>query len=90
MRSIHAQNRPAERGQAGERCALNLAGDGVSKNAIARGDMVLDPELHAPTDRIDATLRVLAGEAQAGHAVDAGAAASRRQRYRGARRAARR
>jgi selenocysteine-specific elongation factor len=62
VRSIHAQNRAADRGQAGERCALNLAGDGIGKDAIRRGDMVLDPELHAPTDRIDATLRVLGSE----------------------------
>jgi len=62
VRSIHAQNRPAERGTAGERCALNLAGDGISKDAIARGDVVLDPDLHAPAERIDATLRVGAGE----------------------------
>lgn len=59
VRSIHAQNHPAEVGQAGDRCALNLAGDGVSHEAIRRGDMVLDPSLHAPTERIDATLRVL-------------------------------
>ncbi len=44
VRSIHAQNQPAERGQAGQRCALDLAGDGVTKEAIVRGDMVLDPE----------------------------------------------
>ena len=62
VRSIHAQNRPAERGEAGERCALNLSGDGIAKDAIHRGDVVLDPDLHAPTDRIDATLRVLASE----------------------------
>jgi selenocysteine-specific elongation factor len=62
VRSIHAQNRPTERGEAGERCALNLAGDGIAKDAIARGDVVLDPQLHAPTERIDATLRVLASE----------------------------
>jgi selenocysteine-specific elongation factor len=62
VRSIHAQNRPAERGQAGDRCALNLAGDGIAKDAIHRGALVLDPELHAPTDRIDATLRVLGAE----------------------------
>ena len=62
VRSIHAQNRPAERGKAGDRCALNLAGDGVGKEAIRRGDVILDPELHAPTDRIDASLRVLPGE----------------------------
>ena len=62
VRSIHAQNRPAERGEAGQRCALNLAGDGITKDSIARGHVVLDPELHAPTGRIDAALRVLATE----------------------------
>lgn len=62
VRSIHAQNRAAERGVAGQRCALNLAGEGISKDAVVRGDMVLAPELHAPTDRIDANLRILATE----------------------------
>jgi selenocysteine-specific elongation factor len=62
VRSIHAQNRPAEAGRAGDRCALNLAGEGVSKEAIRRGDVALDPELHAPTGRIDAGLRILPGE----------------------------
>ncbi len=62
VRAIHAQNRPAEAGATGERCALNLAGDGVTKDAVHRGDVVLDPLLHAPCERIDATLRVLAGE----------------------------
>ena len=62
VRSIHAQNRPTERGEAGERCALNLAGDGITKEAIGRGDVVLAPDLHAPSERIDATLRVLATE----------------------------
>src|SRR5215831_14047028 len=62
VRSVHAQNRPAARGEAGERCALNLAGEGISKDAIARGDMVVDPDLHAPSARIDASLRLLASE----------------------------
>ncbi|MCB1545266.1 MAG: selenocysteine-specific translation elongation factor, partial [Rhodoblastus sp.] len=62
VRSIHAQNRAAERGRAGERCALNLSGDNISKDAIARGDFVLTPELHAPTDRIDVSFRLLASE----------------------------
>ena len=62
VRSIHAQNRPAERGVVGQRCALNLAGDGVSRHVIRRGDLVLEPALHAPTARIDAELRLLAGE----------------------------
>jgi selenocysteine-specific elongation factor len=62
VRSIHAQNRPAERGTAGERCALNLAGPGVTKDAIRHGDMVLAPALHAPTPRIDAEVTLLPGE----------------------------
>jgi len=62
VRSIHAQNRAAERGQAGERCALNLAGEGIAKDLIHRGDVVLDSALHAPTDRIDAHLRLLPSE----------------------------
>jgi selenocysteine-specific elongation factor len=62
VRSIRAQSRATERGEAGERCALNLVGNDVTKDAILRGDVVLDPLLHAPTDRIDATLRVLATE----------------------------
>lgn len=62
VRSIHAQNQRAERGFAGQRCALNLAGEGISKNAITRGDMVVDPHLHAPSDRLDADLSVLESE----------------------------
>jgi selenocysteine-specific elongation factor len=64
VRSLHAQNRRAETGRAGDRCALNLSDQAISKQAIRRGDMVLDPELHAPTGRIDARLRLLAGEAK--------------------------
>jgi selenocysteine-specific elongation factor len=62
VRGLHAQNRAAERGRPGDRCALNLAGDGVARDAIARGAMIVDPWLHAPTARIDAELRVLPGE----------------------------
>jgi selenocysteine-specific elongation factor len=62
VRSLHAQNRSAEAAHAGERCALNLTGPGITKDAIRRGDVALDPELHAPTDRIDARIRVLPTE----------------------------
>ena len=31
---------------------------GITKDAIRRGDVALDPELHAPADRIDARMRV--------------------------------
>ena len=62
VRSLHAQNRPAEIGRAGERCALNLAGPRLSKDAVKRGDWVVSPELHAPTDRLDVRLTLLASE----------------------------
>src|SRR6185503_5118039 len=62
IRSINAQNRPVERGEAGQRCALVLSGPQISKDAVRRGDVVLDPALHAPAARIDASLRVLPSE----------------------------
>ncbi len=64
VRAIHAQNRPANNGNAGERCALNLVGEDISKDTVRRGQVVLDPALHAPAQRIDAMLRVLPGEAK--------------------------
>lgn len=64
VRSLHAQNRPAEVGRAGERCALNLVGARLSKESVRRGDWVVGPELHAPTDRIDVRLKLLASEGQ--------------------------
>jgi selenocysteine-specific elongation factor len=64
VRSLHAQNREAVVGRAGERCALNLSGPRLSKDAVRRGDWVVSAELHAPTDRIDVRLKVLASEDQ--------------------------
>ncbi|MFM0280364.1 selenocysteine-specific translation elongation factor [Paraburkholderia sediminicola] len=58
VRSIHAQNRPAETGRAGERCALNLAG--IEKSAIDRGDWIVDPRLSQASERIDVMLTLLA------------------------------
>ena len=65
IRGIHAQDRPADRARAGERCALNLAGRDIESGAIARGDWIVDRALHAPSDRIDARLQVLADEPRA-------------------------
>ena len=60
VRSIRAQDAPAEFGRAGDRCGINLAGDGVGKDAISRGDMVLDlnsPRARRPYRRILARAR---------------------------------
>ncbi|MTH78276.1 selenocysteine-specific translation elongation factor [Paracoccus aestuariivivens] len=62
VRGIHAQNRKADHGVAGQRCALNLTGDGISREAVLRGHVALDPMLHAPTDRIDVMLHALDSE----------------------------
>ncbi|MTH66357.1 selenocysteine-specific translation elongation factor [Paracoccus shanxieyensis] len=63
VRGIHAQNRKADAGLAGQRCALNLTGP--THHDIHRGDVALDPLLDAPTQRIDVLLRVLASEPKA-------------------------
>ena len=63
VRGIHAQHLPASQGRAGQRLALNLVG--VDKNDVRRGDWVLAPPLHAPTQRLDARLQLLASEAKA-------------------------
>ncbi len=63
VRSIHAQNAGAERGRAGQRCALNLSGiDGKAR--ISRGDWVVKGSTPRPVGRIDGRLRLLASEAQ--------------------------
>ena len=64
VRGLHAQNRPAQGAQAGQRCALNLAGEGLKRADPQRGDWLLAPQAHAPTDRLDVHLQVLASEAR--------------------------
>jgi len=61
VRSIHAQNRPAERAHAGQRCALNLAG--IVRTGVERGQWICDPAVALATDRLDARVSVWRGEA---------------------------
>ena len=62
VRGIHAQNRQATDGVAGQRLALALAG--VERDDVRRGDWVLAEPLHAPTQRLDVRLQLLASEAR--------------------------
>jgi selenocysteine-specific elongation factor len=57
VRGVHAQNRPADAGRAGQRLALNLAG--VARDEIERGSWIVTPTLAACSERIDAELRLL-------------------------------
>ncbi|MGA7180882.1 MAG: selenocysteine-specific translation elongation factor [Thiobacillaceae bacterium] len=54
LRNLHVMSQAGVEGHAGQRCALNLAG--AEKADIQRGDWVLAPRLHAPTDRFDTLL----------------------------------
>ncbi|MCC7082567.1 MAG: selenocysteine-specific translation elongation factor [Burkholderiales bacterium] len=64
VRGIQVHGKAAEQVGAGSRCALNLAGEKLDKDALRRGDWVLDETLHKPTRRFDATVKVLKAEAQ--------------------------
>ncbi|HEX9433418.1 MAG TPA: selenocysteine-specific translation elongation factor [Burkholderiales bacterium] len=58
VRSIHAHNTPAERGRAGQRVALNLAGiDG--RAPIARGDWIVAGNVPPPVRKFDARLKAV-------------------------------
>ena len=57
VRSIHAQNRAAETGVAGQRLALNLAG--IERERIERGNWIVAPELAQCSERLDVELTLL-------------------------------
>ena len=62
VRGIHAQNAQTEEGRAGQRCALNLAGAGLDRSRVGRGDWVRAGEAPAPARKIDVRLEVLRSE----------------------------
>jgi len=65
VRGLHVQNRPAQEGRAGQRCAINLAASGLDTGMVARGDWVLDQAAHYPVSRLVGRLRLLSREARA-------------------------
>jgi len=62
VRGVQMRGQTAERAQAGERCALNLTG--ADLETVARGDWVLAEAIHAPTQRMDVRVTLLASEPQ--------------------------
>jgi selenocysteine-specific elongation factor len=62
IRGIHQHNRPADSALAGRRCSLNLAGSGLKRVAVERGDWIVAPDAHAPTERIEVHLTVHASQ----------------------------
>jgi selenocysteine-specific elongation factor len=58
VRGLHGHNRPIETAAAGERCAINVAASFPEGGEPRRGDWILAAERHAPTTRLDLSLRV--------------------------------
>jgi selenocysteine-specific elongation factor len=57
VRGLHTRNRPVETAEAGERCAVNVAGSFPEGSEPCRGDWIVAAELHAPAKRLDLFLR---------------------------------
>ena len=51
VRGLHAQNQPASQAHAGQRIALNIAGD-VEKEMLRRGDWLLASQPEDPSERV--------------------------------------
>jgi len=59
VRGLHKRGLPAEHAAAGERCAINVVGADPSQ--ASRGMWLVAPNAHAPTQRLDALVRMLPG-----------------------------
>lgn len=66
VRELHVQDRPAESGSAGERCALALKGS-FEKRDVKRGMWLVHPGLHVPVSRFQAELHVPSGQQAVKH-----------------------
>ena len=56
LRGIQTHGQPVAEARRGQRCALNLVGAGLKRESVERGDWVVAPAAHAPTDRLDVRL----------------------------------
>ena len=63
VRRLQRHGKASAQARAGERCAINLAN--IEHTALHRGDWLVAPEAHAPTDRIEVRIQVLASEGNA-------------------------
>ena len=60
VRGLEVHHAKVPEARAGMRCALNLGGADSKRVSLARGDWILAPPAHAPTDRLDVRLGVAA------------------------------
>ena len=57
VRGVQVHHQTVDQAQAGDRSAMAIAGAGIEKAKLRRGDWLVDPGLHAPTQRLDVLLR---------------------------------
>jgi selenocysteine-specific elongation factor len=57
VRGIQVHHEAAETARAGDRCALAISGPRLERARLKRGDWLIDPDLHAPTRRLDLLIR---------------------------------
>lgn len=62
VRGIHTQNKAANQGRKGDRCAINIVGTNLNRDSVHRGNWLLAPRIHAPVTRLDARISVLDSE----------------------------
>ncbi|MFN3480663.1 MAG: selenocysteine-specific translation elongation factor [Thermodesulfovibrionales bacterium] len=60
VRGLHSHGKPIKTAYAGQRVAINL--QGIEKEALSRGDVVVTPDVLRPTSVIDAKLELLQGQ----------------------------
>ena len=65
LRGIQTHGRAMAEARRGQRCALNLVGAGLKRESVKRGDWVVAPAAHAPTDCPDVRLGASNALAQA-------------------------
>lgn len=63
VRTLQIHGSSAERAVAGQRCAINVSGSEAQR--LARGDWLMHPSLHYPSNRFDVRVVVLDGEPRA-------------------------
>lgn len=59
IRQIHTHGQPAQKAQAGQRCALNLSGADLERDRLGRGQWVISRSAPAPSQRVDVELQWL-------------------------------
>jgi selenocysteine-specific elongation factor len=62
IRGIHRQNKKADSGRAGDRCAINLTAQGLEKSDIHRGSHLSTNQHRGETNRCDVQIKILNDE----------------------------